>query len=178
MSQLRRFGRHVRIDHDSRKGGMGEHGKQRDRDIELDVMGVTDSQRRDGEKQRRRKSNGAAIETRAKPGHGTCRGGAHQRCQRSRRKDVARRIDKVGVLKCLEGAEPSCGPSDQKIEPLPREQRVEIQGRVEKVVRVRVAFGEGQGAVEDWPFVHVEDAGQSETEAPQAQPESQRGNHP
>jgi len=78
------------------------------------------------------------------------------------------------ALKRFEEAEDA---SHQEERALPEEQRIEVQGGVQEIVRIRIALRERQCAVENRGLIRIEDRRQSVTQGEQSQRECQQTHH-
>ena len=156
---------------------MRQHGRERDRDVELDVVRIAHRDRRDREERRRCQAGRAVVQPAAERVERRHRGDPAQRRQRPPGQEVARGIDEEVALESAERVEEPRDAPGHIEQPLPCEQDVEIQRRVHEVVGVGIALGERERAVQDRRFVRVVDRRQpvGEAEHPEAEREHADG---
>ncbi len=159
---------------DARQRGQRQRRKERHRHVELHVVRVANGQRRHGQQQRRRQTNRRSSDAPAEEKRRRHGCGSDQRGEQPGREHVPGRVDEERVLERGQRREPSETAPHHEVERFPREDRVEVQRRIEEVVRVGVAFGEGERAIENRALVHVEDARQPVVEIPHAQSEGEQ----
>ena len=156
-------------------GQIRQHDQERHRHVVLHVVRVQHVQRRDGEQQRGRTrpaSRPLMRHARAEDAGRDHGRRAQERRQQTSRHEDARRIEEELALEAPNDATDRVATARDRRQPLPREQRVEVEGRIQEIVRVEIPLRERQRARHDRDFVRVVDRRQPVAQP--VEPQSQR----
>ena len=153
---------------------VGEDDRQRRRHIVLDVMRVADVQRGHGEEDRRRDRGAMIGQARRQPVERGNRGRAGRDAKRPAGRIDAGRVGEVQLLQRADGRDLAAQPHPRQIHSDPGEQHVEVERRIEKVVRVERPTGKAKRPRHDRDFVRVVHRGKAVLQADDAQAERER----
>ena len=160
------------VEDEGRERDVREDDEERHRDVVFHVVRVANGERRDCQQGCRDDARPLSEQSAAQRVGRDDREHAAESTERPASREDGGRIHEERSLEGGDGWEGARDGSGDEERPFPREQRVKVQRRIEKVVRVQSAGRERERAIHDRDFVRVVDGWQAVIEARHAEDDS------